>query len=97
GARTKDRAEHSRMVAQLMRDMKQEDPEWQASLERKMSTGQLRPEEVGRLFRSMPLNPLQYQVKKLGVEDSMKVWDLASPTERDQLRPTVLRKLTTAK
>jgi len=36
---------------------------------------------------------MQYQVKKLDAHAGMEVWDLASPQERQQLRPILIRKV----
>jgi hypothetical protein len=93
GARTAEQAEHSKFISTLMRDMKEQDPEWQANLQAGLASGKIRPDELNRLFNSLPLTPFQYQVKKLSAEDGMKVWDLAKPDERDQIRTILIQKI----
>lgn len=97
GARTADEANHGPLFAQLMRDMKAADPNWQTALTASLQTGQLRATDIPRLLQSLPLNPLQYQVKKLEAEPAMKVWDLANATERQQIRAILLQKIATSK
>jgi hypothetical protein len=95
GARTADQAAHSQAVGTLMRDIKQGYPGWQSELSKGIASGQLRPEDVTRIFQSLPLNPLQYQVKYRihDVHDAMHVWDLANPAEKQQLRAILIQKV----
>lgn len=97
GARTAEEANHGKLFAQLMRDMKDADPNWQTSLTTSLQTGHLRATDVPRLLQSLPLNPLQYQVKKLEAEPAMKVWDLANAAERQQIRTILIQKIATSK
>jgi hypothetical protein len=96
-AQTAEEANHGKLFAQLMRDMKDADPSWQTSLTASLQTGQLRATDVPRLLQSLPLNPLQYQVKKLEAEPAMKVWDLANAAERQQIRTILIQKIATSK
>jgi DNA repair protein RadC len=97
GARTPEKAEQSRLIAELMRDMKNQDPKWRDRLNTGLLSGQIQQAQAAGLFKSLPLSPWQYQVKKLGVQDAMKVWDLANPAEREQIRAIILMKIDKAK
>jgi hypothetical protein len=97
GARTQEQADHSKLVATLLRDMKEQDPQWQDNFAKSLSSGAIRPADISKIFSSLPLNPFQYQVKKLSAQDAMKVWDLSNDTEREQIRAIILLKLGNSK
>jgi hypothetical protein len=93
GARSKDQAAHSRLISELMNDLKSHNPDLQAKLGEALSTGNLQPRDITRVTSAPTLTPMQYQVKKLSADDAMKVWDLANAPERDQLRTIILMKI----
>ena len=95
GARTQEAANHAKLVAELVRDMKAQDPKWSDNIGGiGLHDGQLTPRDLGTALTRLPLTPMQFQVKKLSAEDAMKVWDLASDPERAQLLPILLPKIT---
>lgn len=89
GARTQDQAAHGEMMKTLMQDLREN-----GSLPDLQPLGsQLRPGDVRLAQKRAAISPFEYQVEKLGVDDAMKVWDLASPRERAQLKAILSKKL----
>lgn len=97
GSRTQEQADHSKLMSQLIRDMRSNDPKAFDNLFPAIAAGKLQPQDLSRVTKALPMTPLQYQVTKLGLGDAMKVWDLAAPDERDQLRLVVTKKFGAAK
>ena len=94
GSRTQEQAAHSKLISQLIRDARENDP---TSLSRALGNGSLQPNDSKRILSGLRTTPFQYQVSKLGLADAMKVWDLANDQERDQARLIVLKKFGTSK
>lgn len=94
GARTQEAAEHSKLVAELVRDMKEADPGWTDNLGGiGLQGGKLTSRDFDTALKRLPLNPFQFQIKRLSAEDAMKVWDLANPQERAQILPYLTVKI----
>jgi hypothetical protein len=94
GARTQAQSDHSRLLAQIIRDLKSQDPEGVISGPQE---GQLRPGDLKRIMSGVRVTPFQYQVMRLSLPNAMRVWDLANTAEREQLRLIILKKFHTTK
>jgi hypothetical protein len=97
GARTKEQAERSQLVGQLMRELKEMNPDWDKHIQAALDNQKLLPADRKRIMRSQGLTPMQYQVIKLDVTAAMRVWDLANAQEREQLLPIIRKKVHTSK
>jgi hypothetical protein len=93
GSRTSEEAERSRFISQLSHDAKAADPGWQQRLQEGLAKQQMRPDQLANFFSNLPFSPFQYQVRKLSAEDAMKVWDLSSEAEKQQLKSIVIQKI----
>jgi hypothetical protein len=84
GARTQEQATHAEMTKRLVQDLKADG--------HLPNLGGLPAGDAKRIQKRSTMTPFEYQVTKLGVEDAMKVWDLANPQERGQIRALILNK-----
>jgi hypothetical protein len=95
GARTQEQSDHSRLLAQIVRDLKSYDPEGMIS--GPPNFDELRLGDVKRILSGVRVTPFQYQVMRLSLPNAMRVWDLANDAEREQLRLIILKKFHTTK
>lgn len=62
-------------------------------IEKYIQSGVLRPVDVNRLQQRATLPRLQTDIQGLDANDSMRVWEHATPDERSTIRPFVLEKV----
>jgi hypothetical protein len=94
GARSPEQADHSQLLRQLVRDMREFDPD---NLLNGQNLTNLQPGDLKRVLSGVKVTPFQYQVTKLPLRDAMKVWDLSNDSEREQLRLILMKKFNTSK
>lgn len=97
GSRTKQQFDHSQLVKSLVRDMKNDPAKGATNLQTAIGAGQVKEADAQRMVSMLAMKPLQYQVHKFTVDNAMKVWDLATPEERAQIKGIIAAKLATAK
>ncbi len=88
GTRTPDQAAHSQAVSQLVKDLATNKPlndEDRAAIRTRR--------DVSSVVQRLAYAPLQLQVKRMTLDNAMRVWDLASDKERADLQPIISEKM----
>jgi hypothetical protein len=85
GARTQEQAEHAGLMKQLVQDLK--------AGGHIPSLAELHTGDLKALQKRVGTTPFKYQLTKLGLDDAMKVWDLANTEERAQIRELIINKV----
>jgi hypothetical protein len=97
GARTAEEFERSKQAKELTREIRNDPLKGREALRAALVAHHVDPEQAMRILRAATMNPLQYQIYKMGADDAMRVWDLASPVERAQIGALVQLKLLRAR
>lgn len=101
GSRTREQFDRSKLVKEIVADIKSADP---ARRERAMgkyrdglASGSLNAETAATMMQRFKYTPLQFQVTNMDSEGAMRVWRVASPDERQQIAQIVAAKVTGSK
>lgn len=98
GSRTREQFERSKLIKQLAQEIKQDRAAGEAHTREAAQSGAIRVDDISsRIIPRLTLTPMQYQIRVMKPEDAMRVWDLANPSERAELRDQVLLKLARSK
>jgi hypothetical protein len=93
GARTQEQAGRSDLRRGIIRDMRiGNTEEAHQKLSAALSAGQLSKSDLAYIHKESKLEPLVAEFTGLRVDEALKVWELATPQERQQLRPLLIKK-----
>jgi hypothetical protein len=92
--RTPEQVANSQLRGKLAAEARNQDEAFKTDLRNAIHGGQLSQRQALQLAGSVQQSYLQGLVKHLGIEDTLRVWDLASSQERAELRPLLLDKAT---
>lgn len=93
GTRTQEAADHSDQVRKLVSGLRNGDPDARDAARQAVQSGQVRKDELVNAKGQLRPAGLQGSVQRLDMHDAMKVWDVASPAERQSIGPAVFQKL----
>jgi hypothetical protein len=96
GGRTREQFDHSQALKTIVQDIRKNGTGG-AKLTEALAAGQLRAGDEKALTSMLNTTPLQYQVGRMAPGDAMRVWRLAAPAEREQLKALLGRKLANTK
>jgi hypothetical protein len=88
-----DNEEHYHLLKDFGDALKSGDPTFQTSVDKAIADGKMKPNELTRLYTSLQMTPLQIQAKKLSADEAMKVWEVSSPKEKEQLQVIMTLKI----
>jgi len=94
GGRTKDAAEHSKALAQLMSDWHRANQDMAPAIS--LEGRGLRPNDLKNMTRKLSLTPLQYAVWGMQIPNAIQVWHAANTEERQELKPVMMRLVSNA-
>jgi hypothetical protein len=97
GSRTQAQFEHSKYVAQIVRDLRMNPPKGKEELLAGIRSAQVTDRDAQKIVSWLSMKPMQYQVHRMSAENAMRVWDLASAQERADIRSMVLDKVANSK
>jgi hypothetical protein len=89
GARTQEEFQRSQNFREAVRDMQR----GRTMLGDELQSGRLDMRNAQYAMQAVNLTPLQRAVHSLDAEDAMRVWQKASPEEREQIRWIIQRKV----
>nr|WP_294577618.1 hypothetical protein [uncultured Rhodopila sp.] len=96
GGRTRAGFDHSVLLRTIVQDLRQ-NGQGGAKLPAALADGQVKPSDVSTITSMLNVTPFQYQVGRMPVADAMRVWRVANPDERAELRGTIQLKVARAK
>ncbi len=91
GARTQEQFERSQLKAEFKKRYRDGEPVLKEAIA-KVREGKLTRADVDDIRRAKHFTPLQEMVKRLTVEEALKVWDVAAPDEKKELKRVLLQK-----
>lgn len=90
GPRTTAEFEHGQAVGRLRSQLAQRDP---VNLGKALQAGTIRTTDIDNIIQESTQTPLQRYMSRLNADEALEVWRVATPSERQSLRPTMIQKL----
>ena len=97
GAMDRDKFNAAQAVKKVVSELRTNDPGAAKDMSDAIGKGEIDPGKLTAVIMKSQLSPFQFQIKSMSAQDAMKVWDLASPAEREQLRGLIALKLANSK
>jgi hypothetical protein len=86
GTRTKEQAEKSKLKVDIFRKLKLNDPSVEQDISKAIEGRKLTFEEVKKIYTDQQLSSLERAARGLTLEEIIKVWNVATPTEKEKLQ-----------
>jgi hypothetical protein len=95
GGRTQEQADRQQLERDIAQSVRSKKPVGDQVREA-IQQGKLTPRQAVETLRDSQLTPLQRNFKRLTVDQSFQVWNAATPAEKQELKPMLVKKATAA-
>jgi hypothetical protein len=92
GGRTQEQADRSQLERKITREARLGRPV-RDEARQALTSGQLTPRQIAESLKNARLTPIERNFKRLTVEEAFKVYEEATPAERGQLKPLLVKKV----
>ena len=92
GGRTQEQAERSRLIGELSRQYRRDDPKAMDNIFKAYQEGAISHRQMQNIITQSKLTPLQRMVKNMSAEEAEQVYSKANDVEKEQIQMIVERK-----
>lgn len=93
GSRTTEEAARSKEKADLSKALRQKQPAAMKDIEKRVQAGTLNADDAKAIIQRSQTTAFESQVKHLDAADAIKVWQVATPAERQKIRIEMMNKV----